>query len=372
MAEAIVTDSEQLKNNVKWVKENPWKFLAAVAVTATIAVAGVVVLNLPIGLIVMAVVIISTWRLFDRTRFFLPMFLVVLLIAAPFIIGDQYWLRVIILIGIYVMLSLGLNVIVGFSGVLDLGFIAFYGIGAYTAALLMVNFGWSFWAVLPVAIAAGVIAGVLRGWPTLRLSGDYLAIVTLGFGEIVRMTFANWVSLTNGPMGIRGIEAPSVLGLSLGFNAAHGGWTGLYFLMLIMVVLTVLVCHRVRRSRVGRALLAIRENETAAACMGVHLSHYKSVAYAVGGGIGGAAGALFAGFNLFVSPNSFLFFESAIVLCMVVVGGMGSIAGAIVGAVILGAFPEILRLVADFRYLILGALMVAITIFRPHGLVREK
>jgi branched-chain amino acid transport system permease protein len=372
MSSAIITDIEQLAANLNWGRENIKKFLIAFGGTVAVAVAGVVLLNLPAGLIIMTVVIFGAWRLFDRTRFVLPIFLIVLLIIAPFLIGDQYWLRVIILIGIYVILSLGLNVIVGFSGVLDLGFIAFYGIGAYSAALLMVNFGWSFWAVLPVAVVGGAAAGVLRGWPTLRLSGDYLAIVTLGFGEIVRMTFANWVSLTNGPMGIRGLDAPSIFGYSLGFNIVHGGWTGLYFLMLIMVVLTVIVCHRVRRSRVGRALLAIRENETAAACMGVHLSYYKSIAYAIGGGIGGAAGALFAGFNLFVSPNSFLFFESAIVLCMVVVGGMGSIAGAIVGAVILGAFPELLRLVADFRYLIFGALMVAVAIFRPHGLVREK
>jgi branched-chain amino acid transport system permease protein len=372
MAGPIITDIEQLKANVKWTKENPRTFFLAVAITAAVAVIGVALFDLPAGLVVITVAVIGVWRLFDRTRFFLPIFLIVLLVVAPFVVGNQYWLRVIVLIGIYVMLSLGLNVIVGFSGVLDLGFIAFYGIGAYVAALLMVNFGWSFWLVLPVSITAGAVAGVLRGWPTLRLSGDYLAIVTLGFGEIVRMTFANWVSLTNGPMGIRGLEAPSIFGLSLGFDNARGGWTGLYFLMLVMVALTVLVCHRVRRSRVGRALLAIRENETAAACMGVHLSHYKSIAYAIGGGIGGAAGALFAGFNLFVSPNSFLFFESAIVLCMVVVGGMGSIAGAIVGAVILGAFPEILRLVADFRYLIFGALMVAVAIFRPHGLVQEK
>ncbi len=372
MASAIITDAGQLTANLKSGRENPRKFLGAVGATAAVAVVGVLLLDLPVGLIIMTMVIFGAWRLFDRTRFVLPIFLLVLFAVAPFIIGDQYWLRVIILIGIYVMLSLGLNVIVGFTGVLDLGFIAFYGIGAYAAALLMVNFGWSFWAVLPVAVAAGAVAGILRGLPTLRLSGDYLAIVTLGFGEIVRMTFANWVSLTNGPMGIRGLDAPSIFGFSFGFDLARGGWTGLYFLMLAMVVLTVLVCHRVRRSRVGRALLAIRENETAAACMGVHLSRYKSIAYAIGGGIGGAAGALFAGFNLFVSPNSFLFFESAIVLCMVVVGGMGSIAGAIVGAVILGAFPELLRLVADFRYLIFGALMVAVAVFRPHGLVREK
>ncbi len=371
MPAAIATDAEQLAANLKRFKKTPRAAVSAAAATAA-AAAGVFFLDLPFGLVLTTVIIVAVWRTFDGTRFFLPTFLVVLLIIAPFIIGDQYWLRVIVLVGIYVMLSLGLNVIVGFTGVLDLGFIAFYGIGAYTAAILMVYFGWSFWAVLPVSIAAGAVAGALRGLPTLRLSGDYLAIVTLGFGEIVRMTFANWVSLTNGPMGIRGLEAPSLFGLSLGFDIARGGWTNLYFLMLAMVILTVLVCHRVRRSRVGRALLAIRDNETAAACMGVHLSRYKSIAYAIGGGIGGGAGALFAAFNLFVSPNSFLFFESAIVLCMVVVGGMGSIAGAIVGAVILGTFPELLRFVADFRYLIFGAMMVAVAIFRPHGLVRER
>jgi branched-chain amino acid transport system permease protein len=370
MKTLISSDLERFERNVGALLQYPARAAAIFVAIAGAVALGLTVLNLPVGLVVIAAAVAVGSLLFARTKVLLIAFFVVALAIVPFVVRDQYWLRVTVNIGIYAILALGLNVIVGFTGVLDLGFIAFYGIGAYTAALLMLKCGWSFWAALPVATAAGALLGVLRGLPTLRLSGDYLAIVTLGFGEIVRLTFTNWVGLTNGPMGLRGIEPPSIGAFSFGFDAARGGYLRYYFLVLILLAVAVYVVYRLRRSRPGRALLAIRDNETAAAAMGVHLSRYKTLAYALGAAFGGAAGAFFVSFNLFVSPNSFVFFESAIVLCMVVVGGMGSIPGAIIGAVILASFPELLRFLAEFRYLIFGALMVAVAIFRPRGLMR--
>ncbi len=370
MKTLVASDLERFERNVGALLQYPVRAAAIFVAIGAAAGLGLTVLDLPVGLVAIAAAITIGSLLFARTKVLLVVFFVVALAIVPFVVRDQYWLRVTVTIGIYAVLALGLNVIVGFTGVLDLGFIAFYGIGAYTAALLMLKCGWSFWAALPVATAAGALLGVLRGLPTLRLSGDYLAIVTLGFGEIVRLTFNNWVGLTNGPMGLRGIEPPTIGSFSFGFDAARGGYMRYYFLVLVLLALAVYVAYRLRRSRPGRALLAIRDNETAAAAMGVHLSRYKTLAYALGAAFGGAAGALFVSFNLFVSPNSFVFFESAIVLCMVVVGGMGSIPGAIIGAVILASFPELLRFLAGFRYLIFGALMVAVAVFRPRGLMR--
>jgi branched-chain amino acid transport system permease protein len=371
MKALIAQDLARVKRNVAELKRGRGRALAYGGGIAAAVAVGLAALNLPPGLVIIGGLVAALSLVLARTRVLLVAAIAVMLVVVPFIVRDQYWLRVVVTLGIYAILALGLNVIVGFAGVLDLGFIAFYGIGAYTAALLMLKCGWPFWAALPAATAAGALLGVLRGLPTLRLTGDYLAIVTLGFGEIVRLTFTNWVGLTNGPMGLRGIEAPSLGSFSFGFDAARGGYTRYYYLILVLAALAVYVMYRLRHSRPGRALLAIRENEMAAATMGVHLSHYKTLAYATGAALGGAAGAFFASFNLFVSPNSFVFFESAIVLCMVVIGGMGSIAGAIVGALILGSFPELLRFLAEFRYLIFGALMVAVAVFRPRGLIKS-
>lgn len=369
MKSLLANDLARLKGNLAALRQSPLRTAIGAAAVAAAIVLGLVLFKLPLGVIAVAAFIGLGAVLLRGTKLFFLIMLGAALATFPFIIKDQYWLRVTVTLGVYVILALGLNVIVGFAGVLDLGFIAFYGIGAYTAALLMLKLHWSFWAALPAAVAAAALVGVLRGLPTLRLTGDYLAIVTLGFGEIVRMVFTNWVSLTNGPMGLRGLEPPKIGSFSFGFDIARGGYTRYYFAMLALAALAVYVIWRLRHSRAGRALLAIRENETAAAAMGVHLSKYKTLAYAVGAAFGGAAGAFFASFNLFVSPNSFVFFESAIVLCMVVVGGMGTIAGAALGAVLLGAFPELLRFLADWRYLVVGALMVAVAIFRPRGLV---
>jgi branched-chain amino acid transport system permease protein len=326
------SDLERLERNLGALLQYPARTAAIFLAVAAAVALGLTVLNLPVGLVVVGAAVGLGSVILGRTKLLLIAFFVVALAVLPFVVQDQYWLRVTITIGIYAILALGLNVIVGYAGVLDLGFIAFYGVGAYTAALLMLKCGWSFWAALPVATAAGALLGVLRGLPTLRLSGDYLAIVTLGFGEIVRLTFTNWVDLTNGPMGLRGIEAPSIGSFSFGFDAVRGGYTRYYFLVLVLLAVAVYVVYRLRHSRPGRALLAIRDNETAAAAMGIHLSRYKALAYAVGAAFGGAAGAFFVSFNLF--------------------------------------FPELMRFLADFRYLLFGALMVAVAVFRPRGLLK--
>jgi len=370
MRDTVFNDLERLERNVAGLFQHPARTAAAIIIFVGAVVAALAALKLPVGYVSVAAAVAIGSFLLARTRLFIVIFLLAALSVLPFVAGDQYWLRVTVTLGIFVLLALGLNIIVGFAGVLDLGFVAFYGIGAYAAALLMLKLQWPFWAALPVAVAAAALAGVLRGLPTLRLSGDYLAIVTLCFGEIARITFVNWVSLTNGPMGLRGLTAPRIGAFSFGFDVTRGGYARYYFLILAFVACGVYVAHRLRYSRAGRALLAIRENELAAAAMGVHLAHYKILAYAVGAAFGGAAGAYFASFNLFVSPNSFVFFESAIILCMVVVGGMGSIGGAALGAILLGAFPELLRFLAEWRYMIFGVLMVVVAVFRPRGLVR--
>jgi len=327
-------------------------------------------LRVPNALIAVAFLISLFSFLFSRNRW-LPLFIIVILIVLPFIVTDQYWLRVVITVGLYVILALGLNVIIGFTGMLDLGFIAFYGIGAYATALLILNFHLSFWLCLIISMILGALVGLLRGLPTLRLSGDYLAIVTLGFGEIMRLTFTNWVDLTRGPMGLPDITPPKMFGLDFAFKI-ETGYIYYYFLILLLTLITVLVIEQLRRSRVGRAWMAIREDEVAASVIGVRLATQKSLAYAVGAAFGAMAGSFFAGFNTFVSPNSFSFFESAIVLCMVVIGGIGTIPGAIIGAVLLSTFPELLRFLAEWRYLIFGALMVVVAIFRPMGFMGKR
>jgi len=360
---------ETVKKRFDEIKKRPIVWSAG-----TLAFIGLIIFLTQVGmpllysLLIFAIFVVSV--LFTKSKL-LPIFLIILLSIMPWTSKDQYWLRVMITLGIYVMLALGLNIIIGFTGMLDLGYIAFYGIGAYTTAILTTQFHISFWLCILASILVAGLFGVLRGLPTLRLSGDYLAIVTLGFGEIIRMSFVNLVGLTGGPMGIRDITPPSILGLSFGFSA-QWGYRLYFYLILVLLILTVLTMNNLRNSRLGRAWLAIREDETAAQMMGVNLAWNKTLAYAVGAAYGGLAGAFFASFNMFVSPNSFTFFESAIVLCMVVIGGLGSIPGVIIGASILASFPEALRFLSEYRYLIFGLLMVTMIIFKPRGILPEK
>jgi branched-chain amino acid transport system permease protein len=289
----------------------------------------------------------------------------------------RYGQDVAISVLVYICLGLGLNIVVGLCGLLDLGYIAFYGVGAYTYALLSVNYGVSFWLCLPVAALLAALAGCIIGYPTLRMRGDYLAIVTLGFGEIVRIILNNWMSLTNGPNGILGIKAPAVwlpdFAAGLSFETFYlKRLDALYYVILGLTALTVVAVHRLNFSRIGRAWEAIREDETAAELMGVNTFMLKLLAYAMGAVFGGLAGAFFAARMRFVSPESFTFIESAMVLSMVVLGGMGSIPGVILGALALVALPEVFRQFELYRMLAFGGAMVIMMLFRPKGLWPAK
>ncbi len=275
---------------------------------------------------------------------------------------------------VYICLGLGLNIVVGLAGMLDLGYIAFYGVGAYTYGLLSIHYGVSFWLALPVAASTACVAGCIIGYPTLRMRGDYLAIVTLGFGEIVRIILNNWMSLTNGPNGILGIKSPGIYWPSFtdGFSIEHLWLKKLhmiYYVILALAIITIISVRRLNFSRIGRAWEAIREDETAAELMGVNTFRLKLLAYAMGALFGGLAGAFFAARMRFVSPESFTFIESATVLAMVVLGGMASIPGIILGALALIVLPEVFREFELYRMLALGGAMVLMMQFRPEGII---
>lgn len=294
-------------------------------------------------------------------RFSTPLLIGVLL-SLPFI-GGPYVTDTASLAGVYVILCLGLNIMVGYTGLLNLGFAAFYAIGAYTYALLNTALNIGFWPSLPVSMVFSAIAGILVGIPALRLRGDYLAIVTLGFGEITRIVLNNWVSLTNGPNGITQIQRPVIGGYEL------RGVTEFYYLVLVFVILTIFLIKRVIHSKAGRVWMSIRDDEIAASAMGINTFLYKLYSFSFGALWAGLAGQLFAAKMRFVSPESFTFMESVIIVAMVILGGQGSITGPILGAVALVALPEILREFEQYRMVILGAALVFMSIFRPQGIV---
>lgn len=294
----------------------------------------------------------------------LPLLLFVFLVL-PLMLND-YYLDVLIMAGIYMLLALGLNVIVGFAGLLTLGFAAFYAIGAYTFALLNTKLGLGFWSSLPFSAGLATITGLLLAIPALRLRGDYLAIVTLGFGEIVRLVLNNWDTFTNGPNGISGIAPPFLFGISLGNMKYY------YYVVFMFVVFSVFIIRRVEASRIGRAWIAIRENEIAASTMGINTTKYKLYAFAFGTFWAGIAGTLFASKMRFISPESFTFMESVLILSMVILGGLGNTYGAIIGAFILVLLPEMLRDVQSYRMLILGMGLVLLMTFRPQGILGGK
>ena len=292
--------------------------------------------------------------------------IVAFLISLPFF-ADRYALDLATQTGIYIVLALGLNIVVGQTGLLVLGYVAFYGVGAYTYAILSTGgHTVGFWTVLPIAAFLAGIFGLLLGAPALRLRGDYLAIVTLGFGEITRIVLNNWDKLTGGPNGISGVPRPSIGPLS--FDSLNN----FYFLVLILIVLTVFVVNRLNDSRIGRAWIAIREDEIAAEAMGVNTFALKLLAFALGAVIAGLAGVFYVAKMGFVSPESFNFLESVIILCMVVLGGMASIPGVILGAVVLYLLPEGLREFQQYRMLIFGGSLVAMMVFRPQGFIGTR
>ncbi|MGN6600246.1 MAG: branched-chain amino acid ABC transporter permease [Actinomycetales bacterium] len=282
-------------------------------------------------------------------------------ILAPFVNASSYALNVMTSAAIFVMLAVGLNMVVGFCGLLDLGYAAFFAIGAYTSGVIATRLEWPLLATIPFVIVASVIAGFVIGGPTLRLRSDYLAIVTLGFGEIIRLT-ANNLDVTGGPSGVFGIPGITIAGVDLTSSV------GFYFFTVVVVSLAVLGAARLGRSRLGRAWRFIREDEDAAEAMGIHTYKLKLAAYIAGAIWGGLAGVLFAAQLSAVSPASFTFLQSALVLMAVVLGGMGSTPGVVIGAVFISVLPELLRGAADYRFFIFGVLLIVVMIFRPQGL----
>jgi branched-chain amino acid transport system permease protein len=336
--------------------------------------------------------------------------LAIVLAVLPLVVGlaGNAWVRMLDFALLYVMLALGLNIVVGYAGLLDLGYVAFYAVGAYMYALLSSphlaeNFEWiaqmfpdglhtPLWAVLPLGAGLAATFGALLGAPTLRLRGDYLAIVTLGFGEIIRIFLNNLnapLNITNGPQGISNIDPVRIAGVNLSKTLHIGGFELqsvqlYYYLFLALALAVIVVSIRLQNSRIGRAWLAIREDEIAAKAMGINTRNVKLLAYAMGASFGGVSGAMFASFQGFVSPESFILMESIVIVSMVVLGGMGHVPGVILGAVILYAIPEVLRYAAKpmqeaifgaevvapeaLRMLLFGLSMVVIMLYRPSGL----
>jgi branched-chain amino acid transport system permease protein len=316
-------------------------------------------------------------------------FLLALAVLLPFTpIADQKTMDLGVLILTYVMLGWGLNIVVGLAGLLDLGYVAFYAVGAYSYALLSTQHGLGFWAVLPLAGMLAASFGVLLGFPVLRLRGDYLAIVTLGFGEIIRLVILNWVDLTNGPAGIGSIPGPTLLGAVFAETAPEGRQTVadmlgipfssnqrlifLYYVILALALITNLFTQRMRRLPVGRAWEALREDETACKALGINPTNTKLTAFAIGAMFAGFAGSFFAAKQRFISPESFTFIESAIILAIVVLGGMGSQVGVVLAAVLLIGLPEWFRELGNYRMLAFGLAMVLIMAFRPRGLIAHR
>ena len=300
--------------------------------------------------------------------------------------GSRGYVDVMTLALIYVVLGLGLNIVVGFAGLLDLGYVGFYAVGAYTYALCNQYFGLSFWECVPLAAAASALFGFLLGFPVLRLRGDYLAIVTLGFGEIIRLLLNNMTSLTGGPDGVSGIPKPSVFGLVMARNPVTEGGTTfhqvfgltyqgghmvifLYFLALLMVLFTYFVTSRLLRMPMGRAWEALREDEIACRSLGINPTKVKLSAFTLGAAFAGLAGSFFAARQGLVTPESFTFIESALILAIVVLGGMGSQLGVILAAILLTVLPEVARSFAEYRMLIFGLVMVLMMMWRPQGLL---
>lgn len=295
------------------------------------------------------------------------LFGVIFAVAAIFpFLFSPYQTNIMITALMYVILGLGLNIVVGMAGLLDLGFVAFYAVGAYSYALLNHHFGLGFWTVLPIGGGLAALAGIILGFPVLRLRGDYLAIVTLGFGEIIRLVLENWNEFSKGPSGISNISRPGFFGIELSLEHSL---LYLYFITIAFLIFTIFVVNRLQDSRLGRAWLALREDEIACQSMGIDKQKTKLAAFSLGAFWAGIVGVVFAAKTTFINPASFTFLESAIILSIVVLGGMGSIVGVICGAFILILMPEYLRALSEYRMLAFGAILVAMMVFRPQGLI---
>lgn len=311
---------------------------------------------------------IKEW-LTGNQKAMLPIYLLLLVVSVLYPQSvNFYQTNIMVNFMIWIVLGLGLNIVIGLAGLLDLGFVAFYAVGAYTYALLNHHFGLSFWLVLPLGMMVGAFFGLLLGYPVLRLRGDYLAIVTLGFGEIIRLVLENWGDFTFGPSGISQIDRPPFF-FDLSIQQAT---MYMYYIMLGLLAVTIFVVTRLKNSRIGRAWLALKQDEVACQAMGIDKHKTKLIAFALGASWAGLMGVVFAAKSTFINPMSFSLMESIVILSIVVVGGMGSIPGVITGALVLILVPEWLRGVEEFRMLAFGGLLVLIMVFKPEGFIRAK
>jgi len=285
------------------------------------------------------------------------------LLAVPELVPDDYVFRIIIAIMIYIPLALSQNLITGFGGMLSLGQAAFYGIGAYTSAIMMMKVGAPWPIAILSAAALACIFGILLGFPCLRVGSDYLTLMTIGFGEIFRIVALNWMALTRGPMGLPGVPPPQIGSFVFNTN------TSMYYLYLSIAVLCYLFMHRLTKSHLGRALISIREDETAAAAMGINVSYYKVMAFAFASMWAGISGSLLAHFLMFVGPATFGLNESLLHMQMAILGGLGSLPGSVLGAAILVALPQIFQPLYEYRMLLNGLLMVMLMAWRPQGIM---
>ncbi|MFO7885205.1 MAG: branched-chain amino acid ABC transporter permease [Desulfobacteraceae bacterium] len=306
--------------------------------------------------------------LLNRTFFFsVAACAVVFTLAFPHIFS-MYQTSIMISALIYVMLGLGLNIVIGLAGLLDLGYVAFFAVGAYSYALLNLHYGLVFWIALPLGGLLALVFGVLFGYPVLRLRGDYLAIVTLGFGEIIRLVLENWNAFSFGPSGIADIPKPPFFGIDLSLS---GTTIYIFYIIVALVIFTIFVIHRLQYSRIGRAWIALKDDEIACQAMGIDKAKTKLRAFGLGAMWAGMGGVVFAAKTSFINPASFTIWESVIILCTVVLGGMGSITGVICGALLLILLPEYLRAFAEFRMIIFGAVLVLMMVFRPGGMIEN-
>lgn len=308
-------------------------------------------------------------RLLQERQFAIPGMVVVAIITIffPFVFS-MYQTSIMISALIYVMLGLGLNIVVGLAGLLDLGYVAFFAVGAYSYALLNLHFGVGFWIALPIGGLLSAIFGIILGYPVLRLRGDYLAIVTLGFGEIIRLVLENWNEFSFGPSGIKNIPKPGFFGIDLSLQA---NTIYLFYIVVLLVVFTIFVINRLKDSRIGRAWTALKDDEIACQAMGIDKAKTKLRAFALGATWAGMGGVIFAAKTTFINPASFTIWESVIILCAVVMGGMGSIAGVIVGALILILLPEYLRDFGQYRMITFGAVLILMMVFKPGGMIEN-
>lgn len=285
----------------------------------------------------------------------------VLLLTFPLYVQNSYYKHIAVMCGIYIVLTLSLNLVSGFAGQLSMGHAAFYGIGAYVTGLMMTKDGMNFWLTLLFSLLITGVFGLIMGLPTSRLKGDYFTIVTLGAGEIVRMFLVNQDTITNGTMGVSGIGAPTLFGIELYSNTAF------YYMILALVVIVLIFLSRLIRSGFGLAMMTIREDEIAAQAIGIRPMKYKLLAFVISAMIAGLAGSFYASYITYISPNTFVFNDSVTMLAMMVLGGIGSIPGSVIGAVLLTILPEVLRSLSDYRMIIYGLAMVIMMNVKPTG-----